>query len=451
MARQILLGGLFLAMAVTFAGASPPGTARPIPKRGSIDTALASGYFLRAKAISDKDGGRLWGIPLYGSTLFVDEITRDVVANRPDYMDALTADGTVFTGILPPEENVANTSTRWLGVTWTMLRWPLPEDHLERDVLFIHESFHRIQGQLGLDGPDASNDHLDTRDGRVWMELEWRALATALSQPKEGRKKALLDALVFRGYRRSLFKDAASHEQALEMHEGLPEYTGVALCANDPKEAKAYAVARLMGAPSMRTYVRSFAYATGPAYGLLLDDASPGWRRGLKAQDDLSDFLAKAVAAIPPPDPKATAESRAQAYGGKELMAAEDKRAEQKLKELASIRARFADGPVLIVPLTQAFSYSFDPTNQVPLEGLGTVYPYLRVSGGWGILEASGGALMVTKESTLVAVRVPAPKDPAARPLKGEGWTIDLKEGWAVVPGQREGDFELKGTSLGRP
>lgn len=442
-----LLGAVLCAGAATLCLAS----AQPSPKGGSIDTALASRYFQEAKAISDKDGGRMWGTALYGSTLFVDEDTRDVVANRPDYKDYLTPVGDVFTGKLPPEENVANTSTRWLGITWTMLRWPLPEDRLERDVMLIHESFHRVQDQLGLGGPDTANDHLDTRDGRVWLELEWRALATALTRPKGERKKPLQDALLFRAYRRSLFKDAAAHEQALEMHEGLPEYTGIALCAKDRKEAEAYAVSRLMGAPGMGTFVRSFAYVTGPAYGLLLDDARPGWRTGLKVQDDLGDMLAKSLAFAPPADMKTAAEGRALDYGGKELMASEDRRAQEKLKEVASVRARFVEGPVLVVPLTEAFSYSFNPTNQVPLEGMGTVYPYLRISSGWGILEATGGALMVMKESVATAIRVPAPKDPAARPLKGDGWTFDLKEGWAVVPGERKGDYELKKTALGPP
>jgi hypothetical protein len=201
----------------------------------------------------------------------------------------------------------------------------------------------------------------------------------------------------------------------------------------------------------MPTYVRSFAYVTGPAYGLLLDGAKPGWRAGLKAQDDLGDILAKALEVTFPADLKKLADERAPAYGGREVMAEEDRRAAKKSRELASMRARLVDGPVLLAPTTQAFSYSFDPAGQVPLEGLGTVYPYLRVSAAWGILEATGGALMLMREGVIAGIRVSAPKAPEARPLAGDGWTLTLQEGWGVVPGERKGDFELKRTAPGPP
>jgi len=422
----------------------------PAPKAASIDATQAGRMFKEIQAISDKDGGKMWGKALYGATLFVDETTRDVVANRPDYQNLLKPQGEVFVGTLPLDENVANTSKRWGGVDWTMVLWPLPDSAFERDKLVIHESFHRIQDDLGLGGPDTANDHLDTEDGRLWLQLEWRALKTALGQQKEARKKAKQDALVFRAYRRSLFKDAAAHEQALEMHEGLPEYTGIVLCASSSREAAAYAAARLEGAGSMATFVRSFAYMSGPAYGILLDEARPDWRKTLKGTDDLGDLLAAALAMVLPADLKAAALVGAQAYGGKELMAAEQARAAKKVQQEAAIRRSFVEAPVFNLPLTEAFSYSFDPTNQVPLEGIGTVYPYVRITAAWGILEATQGALMLTQEGIISGVRVIAPKDPAARPLAGEGWTLTLKEGWSVVPGKRPGDLALKKTGLGR-
>lgn len=443
---SVLIGLVLLALGGLARAAQP---AQPVPKTASIAAAQAARVFQEVKAISDKDGGKMWGAALYGATLFVDENTREVVANRPDYQNLLKPQGDVFVGTLPAEDNVANTATRWGGVSWTMVRWPLPENPLERDSLLIHESFHRIQDGLGLGGPDTANDHLDTQDGRLWLQLEWRALRTALLQQKDARKKAEQDALVFRVYRRSLFKDAAAHEQALEMHEGLPEYTGIVLCAKSKAEAAAYTAGRLEGAGSMATFVRSFAYMTGPAYGILLDEAKPDWRKTLKGTDDLGDLLAAALGMALPPDLQADALGRTQAYGGKELVASEQARAAKKIQQETAMRQRFVEGPVLNLPLTEAFSYSFDPTNQVPIEGTGTVYPYLRISAAWGILEATQGALMLMKEGMISGVRISAPKDPAVRPLAGEGWILTLKEGWSVVPGKRPGDLGLKKTGLG--
>ncbi len=189
---------------------------------------------------------------------------------------------------------------------------------------------------------------------------------------------------------------------------------------------------------------------SGPAYGILLDEAGAGWRKTLKGTDDLGDLLATAIGVALPPDLKTAALRGAQTYGGKELMAAEQARAAKKLQREAALRTRFLDGPVLNLPLTEAFSYSFDPTNQVPLEGIGTIYPYVRISAAWGILEATQDALMLVQEGIISGARVVAPKDPAARPLAGEGWTLTLKEGWSVVPGKRPGDLGLKRTGLGR-
>lgn len=442
-----LLGLCCLALSAFLPASDPP----PAPEAPGLNAALAAKYFQEAKAICDRDGGKMWGVRLYGSMVFVEPDTREAVANRPDYKNLLSPKGEVFVGALPDDVNVANTAQRWGGVDWTMVRWPLPEQKLQRDVLMIHESFHRVQDQLGLGGADPSCDHLDTRDGRVWLQLEWRALLTALEGPSKVRTRAIEDALLFRAYRRSLFKDAGAREQALEMHEGIPEYTGIALCAKDREQARAYAAAEIQGVATYATYVRSFAYATGPAYGLLLDGAKPGWQRALKAQDDLAALLAAASKVVLPEDLKAAASTRAKAYGGKELMASEDERAQAKAKELQELKSRFLDGPVLFLPIASGFSYSFDPTNQVPLEGLGIVYPYLRVTADWGILEAKKSALMLKKGDLIEGIRVVAPKDAGGRPLKGDGWTLTLSKDWTVVPSERKGDYELKRVGIALP
>jgi hypothetical protein len=46
--------------------------------------------------------------------------------------------------------------------------WPLPEETTTRGTLLMHESYHRIQPALGLEGGGGlgTNAHLDTRAGR---------------------------------------------------------------------------------------------------------------------------------------------------------------------------------------------------------------------------------------------------------------------------------------------
>ncbi len=62
--------------------------------------------------------------------------------------------------------------------------WPLPEDDDARQVLVMHESWHRVQEQIGLPASNPSNGHLNTFDGRLWLQLEWRALGQVNRDPR---------------------------------------------------------------------------------------------------------------------------------------------------------------------------------------------------------------------------------------------------------------------------
>ncbi|HEV8432882.1 MAG TPA: hypothetical protein VGR95_05670, partial [Thermoanaerobaculia bacterium] len=237
----------------------------PIP----LDAARRT--FDDVRVASDEDGGKLWGRPLYGPILFVDPQTRYVVANQQDAGGVLKAAGVgVFDGTLPKDVVIANTATDWSGTHWTMVMWgAVSPVSVARRRLVLHECFHRIQNDLGLPATNANNPHLDTLEGRYWYLLELRALSAAL----KGEKQAIADVLAFRAKRRSLFADAAANERALEANEGLAEYTGFALRGTGAEETRLAIARRLDGTDRGESFVRSFAYSTGPAYGLLLDVA----------------------------------------------------------------------------------------------------------------------------------------------------------------------------------
>ena len=59
----------------------------------------------------------------------------------------------------------------------------------------------------------------------------------------------------------------------MEMHEGLAEYTGVRLSRDSDAAAATRAIKNIELAKSWPTYTFSFAYVSGPLYGLLLDEA----------------------------------------------------------------------------------------------------------------------------------------------------------------------------------
>jgi hypothetical protein len=254
------------------------------------------------------------------------------------------------------------------------------------------------------------------------------------------------DALYFRSFRRSLIPDAAANENALELSEGLAEYTGVKVSTASMAEFVMVADMKLRQAPfATPRFVRSFAYTSGPAYGYLLDARSPNWRRSLTPQSDLGELLADVCEIKSPAPDRAEATRRAQAYDGAEVIARETAKEREREEEVSAARKRFIDGPVLILPPGEQFNYTFDPNAVLAVDEDSTVYEGgLQVSGAWGVLHSSNGLLMVRRNGLIVRAQIPAPTDRKARPLKGDGWVLELQPGWTVIPASRAGDFTLK-------
>jgi hypothetical protein len=410
----------------------------------SIDIKLATQYFRQLKQTSDRDGGKTWGVPLYGPVMFVDPETGDVVANQADLEHKLGPQDGVFTGKLPKEISPANTAFDWAGVHWTMVMWPVAEFRQTRERLLLHECFHRLQQKLGLPARDAVNSHLDTLNGRIWIQMEWRALERALRQTGPARSAAIADALLFRTYRRTLFPDSAKNENALELNEGLAEYTGVRLSSADLQEMAVRANMILRQARNNPTFARSFAYISGPAYGALLDLSGKPWRVNTKPTTDLGQLLQQRYG-VRIRVSEAAARAAVSRYEGEEIVTLETQGEQRRAKEIAEARKRFLDGPVLILPVTADVRYSYSPNNVIGIDANNTVYPTMRLVDAWGILTVTDGAWL-ERDGTghLVRARVPAPTDLSARPLKGEGWALELTSGWEVVPGERSGDVKIR-------
>ncbi len=401
----------------------------------AVERTSAAQHFADARELCDRDNGKLWGRSLKGPILLVSPATREVIANQADLEGKLQKSGDVFVGKLPVEMPVANTAIDWAGVKWTMVLLPLPHDQSARRVLLAHELWHRLQDEIGFPSSAAANHHLDTRDGRLWLQLEWRALGLALRENGKRRQDATSDALLFRSFRRSLIDHAAEEERAMEMHEGLAEYTGIAL--GRTLDLPQYVIDHnLTNAVAKPTFIRSFAYASGPAYGILLDQTGIDWRKGLTKTDDLGALLQRALGLQLPVDLAQSARTRAQDYGWEKLAAAETEREANQQKRLAAYRRKFIDDPVLVLPL-QEMKMQFDPGELVSLDPRGTVYPNIKIVDAWGILTASKGALL---ESDFGKITISAPTDSRSTQVNGEGWTLELNPGWELQAATRAGD-----------
>jgi hypothetical protein len=419
----------------TIAFAASAQTSQPIP----VGTAQA--YFSEARSLCQADHGQLWGVSLCGPIMLVDPQSRSVVASEADAKGLLKAEDGVFVGLLPTDQNIANTAVEWSGVYWTQMLWPLPSEVRQRETLISHELFHRIQNQLKLPKVEGGeNAQLDTADGRYYLQLEWRALSRALqASTDEERRKAAADAVLFRAERYRLFPGADGQEQALELNEGLAEYTGVRVGNPTPEEQIKAALNDLSSHRDDSTFVRSFAYATGPGYGLLLDRYLPGWHDKLKPDQGFGALLRNALHIALPGNLQLAVERRATQYDGTTLRAAETERETRRQQIVADYHARFIDGPVLTLQFRN-MHVQFDPRNLQPLGDAGTVYPNLRISDDWGVLDAKNGALIKPDWSAVIVV---APLASTGSSLKGDGWTLELKPGWKIVLSTRKGDFTL--------
>jgi hypothetical protein len=396
------------------------------PALAQVDPQRAQAYFNAAQALCERDAGRLWGVPLCGPMVIGDMRTQTFATSQPP-PDAPR----------PPLAGLVNAPIQWGGVTWVSYAW---EDLANatpqrRNEILLHELFHAVQPQLGLFVGLLENEHLDAVDGRYWLQLEWRALARALGSSGAQRAAAVRDALTFRQARRRIFPSAAETERALEINEGIASYTGTVLAASSRADATASALGTLAGAEKGESFVRTFAYASGPAYGLLLDDALPGWHRSLRSSNDLGVLVMNAFAVQPANEAAAAAAE----YGGVELRAAEQKREQLRQARINELRLRFVDGPVLVVP--GGGSGASDSRGAVVIPGSGTVYFHTyRAWGDWGTLEAAKGVLLASDGRSR---RVPAPVRRDDGSYSGDGWIVNVAPGWTVREGPRRGDYQV--------
>jgi hypothetical protein len=381
---------------------------------------------------------KLWGIDLYGPILLADPQSRIIYANSPDSLGILKQDGEIFSGILPNSVNIANTAIWWSGRLWAMIMLPLPESKHERLDLLSHELFHRSQPLLGFKMGNPANNHLDQKEGRVYLRLELEALKHALVAKSQSEiNRNLTNALYFRNLRYSVYPDAKTSENSLEINEGLATYTGIFMSGRDRLQLNEYFENKITEFQNYPTFVRSFAYLTIPLYGTILNRTDMYWNNQVDNKTNLADFFIKSFGLHLP---ATLGEEIINQYNYAKIYAEESKR-EERIKQLtAEFKAIFIEQPHLEIRF-EKMSISFDPRNIMPIEGYGTVYPTLRVSDNWGILQVSNGALLGTNWDKII---ISEPTQVGKDKVAGNGWTIDLNNGYYVEKNSSDKNYSLK-------
>lgn len=396
-------------------------------------------FFTEIRRLTQK-WKNLWGANLYGPILLVDPGTRQLYANFQDTAGVLRQDGEIYTGVLPNEQNIANTAINWNGRRWAMLMLPLPGNKHARLHLLAHELFHVKQPSLGFELFNIANNHLDEKNGRIYLRLELEALLKAVQSTGKTEQKAhLADALTFRKYRYLLYPAADSTENLLELNEGIAEYTGIIMSGRNKEQAVTHFAKSINSFIKKPTFVRSFAYETTPVYGYLLAKAKKNWHKEIAKNTNLTNYFIKSFNLPLPFDLKKSVDLMLNRYNGALITAEETAREEKAKKQVAEYKSKFIDQPHFEIFFEQ-MQISFDPGNIIPVEDKGTVYPNMRISDNWGILTVTNGALM---SNSWDKISITPPLNTETKKITGEGWSLELKEGYLVRKDDKTGNFKL--------
>lgn len=396
-------------------------------------------YFNQVKAATEKHA-RVWDKNLYGPILIVDTVTRTVYANQPGSGNLLTPIKDIFTGTLPRQIGLSNTSLEWDGITWAMVKLPLSANRNDRTDLIVHELFHSTQSSLGFVIRNADNEHLNRKDGRIYLLLEIVALESALRSARLRRaEEHIRNALVFRKYRHLVYRGAQVMENRLEMHEGLATYTGQIMSGRDKWQWREHLTDRLHRFKNLPTFVRSFAYETVPVYGFFLYQKNNGWIKDITPDTDLTDYFFDAFGLDMRIVLPTYVQQLAEEYQGKAIEEKEMKRQDITSEQLDAYRDKFFENKRLEIKLSDKMNISFDIQNVIPLDAdEGTVYPSLHLSDDWGILtvEHSGALLSPGRQWAVVS----EPVIISETEIKGDGWTLELNDGY-IIEENKQGNY----------
>ncbi len=385
-----------------------------------------SNTFNDIKTICEKDNGELWGVNLYAPILCIDN-NRDLWSNQKDLQGQLQTCGKVFIGKYPLNKNIANSTINVFGQKWVMIKLPIPTDTIDRNILFCHEMFHYWQDSLGHVPTPYNNVHMETKEARVLLKLEWKAFLSACKATDPlSREIAIRDGLTFRRQRQEEFSKYYSDETAFEVHEGLPQYTGMKLSISSDaiyldkldKEIESYM--------KKDELVRCYAYLSGPILGYLLDKSTNEWHKHVDGNTDLGILVQKAYNIVLPTDKENHIQQRKACYDYDNIKAFENQRDSVRAIKKNELTALFTQN-IKTLPLKN-IQISFNPNTVVPLENIGTVYKNARIVDEWGILETKGnGTILITEDWKSVIL-------PYANSIKvnnnveeTESWKLQLK------------------------
>lgn len=403
-------------------------------KEQVFDESIATQYMSEYMKSCRADKGKLWGVSLCVPMAFVDHVTTEAILNQPDPKGLFVKKGEFYYGKFYGPI-LANTSVMWEGQKWSTIIWMTfananaLDGKFMRSDLISHEAWHTVQEKLGFPKSSGLNTHLDQLNTRIWIRLEWNALYEALRDRKD-RKTHIKNALSLRKHRFAKFPE--NNEVSIEMNEGLAAYTGARMRGSSFTQTLNFLRRWLDGvANDKKSLTRSSAYYSGPLYGLLLDQFDKGWRKRISNEKDLAKMLEtrtqtdKAFSELPSLE-------ELKKYDYVKVVQYEEGRDKRRKIRIANyLKKTVHENSLIIYPTSKSYTV-FNPQNILAVDAERSIYiNNYKLNDVWGLLTVNDGVL-VDNSGKKTKVQVGAPTEVLESMARGNGWSLELKEGWSI-------------------
>ncbi len=424
---------------------------KTLPARNRI---LIQNKLLEAKALLKADNGKLWGHQIWNDSLLVIDFEKNIYS-LVKIPNVKSDNDTLYYKVMEDNTLVfVNTTQKYKGKEYATVLFNYLHDNSST---IIHELFHLLHHKFKkLNGN--SIDYLDETTARILLRLEYKALTNTLtaihkSTPEEV-KKYLKDAVLFRKKRQQLYSQYLNDELELETLEGLANYTGFKLSSYKNKTKKA--IREINEREQAKTYTRPFAYATGPAYGLIFDYFKINWKNGL---DKIYNFANIYENKILNSKLHVTEKYFNQAKLRNNFLSIhkeERKREEEQKKLVEYYTELLINKPTLKVPITDFNKYTktYNMNGTIVLKEKGIVYSSIKGKdrsngknfGDFFIHKqkdtlGNAGILSYEKGGSNYFV-FPLPIEVNERKIIGEFYTIQLNPNWKLIK-TKNGNIEI--------
>jgi hypothetical protein len=388
-------------------------------------------YFGEVEKICKNDDGKLWGKNLYGPLMFVDRPTRKIFANQPDKDGILKEKDGVYMGDYPREFIIDYKPQEFGGTLFAMTVLPPQEDDYRIKTRAIHSFFHCFQKGAGLEPAGFNTKHMDDKNARLWLKLEWRALRNAINNDGELRLQSIRDALIFRGARQEFYPMSVIDENRFEDYEGLTTFTSITLCEDTIGEAKRRLIENLDRTYKFQSYGRNYGLIHGALYAYLAHEKGFDFKTIHSDTIDMGNEVKTLYNIQLPAICRDVAGSIALGYDIESIYKEEEQRLADIKERIHREVSTFTERPVVYFELESPY-FDFEPEDIRSLDTLGTIYTSMRVSDNWGKLTVDKGGCLVSYNLKFLRITAKNFKE-SKNHFYGDGWQLILNNDWELV------------------